>query len=112
MTRSFLPARITSKNRWRWPRTAVLGRGPPLPELDLARPGIEIGDEHGENAGEKNTVEGAGAADRSDRRAEPADLVEIGQIGADQRAEAAGDISEWRSVAARQQKRDGGRSHV
>ena len=50
---------------------------------------IEPGQQHRENTGKKNAVESAGSADGSDRRAEPLHFVEIGEIGADQSAEAA-----------------------
>jgi|GEM_PF-6215649 len=72
-------------------------------QLCGARAGMENAcQQHGENAGEKNTVEGSGTADRGDRRTEAAHLVEIGEVGADQRAHAAGDIGEGRGVSARQ----------
>ena len=45
--------------------------------------------QHGENAGQEYAIKSSGAADRSNRRAEAAHLVEIGEIGADQRAKAA-----------------------
>src|SRR5271167_3672666 len=41
------------------------------------------------NARHENAVEGSRSADRSDRRAQPPDVAEIHEIGADQRAEAA-----------------------
>jgi len=55
-----------------------------------------------EDTGKKDAVERSGAADRGDRRAEAAHLVEIGQIGTNQRAKAAGDIGQRRSILARQ----------
>ena len=64
---------------------------------------IEAGQQDGEDAGEKDPVERSSAADRGDRRAEARDFIEVGEIGADQRAHAAGDISERRGIGARQQ---------
>jgi hypothetical protein len=66
---------------------------------------VHAGEQHGEDAGEKNAVERSGAADRGDRRAKSAHFVEIGEVGADQRAEAAGDIGKRRRLLARQQQR-------
>ena len=45
---------------------------------------IEPCQQHGEDAGEKDAVEGAGAADRRNRRAKTLHLVEIGEVGTDQ----------------------------
>src|SRR3974390_111498 len=64
------------------------------------RPRVNTGQQHGENAGQEYAVKGSGAADRSHRRAETAYLVEIGEISADQRAEAARDIGKRRRLFA------------
>src|SRR5579862_1765659 len=69
-----------------------------LSGLVTPRPCVKISDEHGEDAGEKNAVEGAGAADRSYRRAQSAHFVQIGEIGPNQRAQAAGDVGKRRGV--------------
>ena len=45
---------------------------------------IEPCQQHGEDAGEKDAVEGAGAADRRNWRAKTLHLVEIGEVGTDQ----------------------------
>ena len=58
---------------------------------------IKAGQQHGEDAGKENAVEGAGAADRRNRRAEAAHLVEVGKVGADQRAQAAAYVGERRA---------------
>ena len=54
--------------------------------------------QHRQDTGKKDAVERSGAADRSDGRAEPAYLVEIGQVCTNQRAKAAGDIGQRRAV--------------
>ena len=53
---------------------------------------VEARQQDGEDAGEKNAVESPSAADRSDRRAEAAHLVEVGEVDADEGAQAAGHI--------------------
>src|SRR5271155_3982444 len=59
-----------------------------LARLHGARRRVKACQQHGKNPGEENAVKGPGAADGGDRRAEPAHFVEIGDIGADQGAEA------------------------
>src|SRR6516165_9664677 len=66
------------------------------------RPRIKTRQQYGENASQEYAVKSSGAADRSDRRAEAAYLVEIGKIRADQRTEAASDIGRRRRVLARE----------
>ena len=56
------------------------------------------------NAGEKNSVEGCRHHLRSDWRAQACDLVQIGEIGADQRPHAAGNISKRRRIVPREQQ--------
>ena len=48
----------------------------------------------GQDSRQKDAVEGSGAANRGDRRAEILYLVQVEQIGADQRAEASTDIGQ------------------
>ncbi len=59
--------------------------------------------QHGEDAGEKDAVEGAGAADRRNWSAKTLHLVEIGEVGTDQGAHAARDVRKRRCVDARKQ---------
>ncbi len=73
---------------------------------------IKACQQHGEDAGKENAVEGAGAADRRNRRTEAEHLVEVGQVGADQRAQAAAYVGERRRKLARQQQRDDSRRHT
>src|SRR5262249_13330509 len=97
------------------PRTGAIVEGcrPPLsassPRLHHrpARP-VETGQQDCENASEENPIERAGAADRSNRRAETRHFVQIGEVGTDQRAQAAGNVSERRGVPPRQQQRHRG----
>jgi hypothetical protein len=70
-----------------------------LPCRRGARPRIKIGEQHGKNAGQEYAVKGSGAADRSDRRAQATHLVEVGEIGPNQRAEAASNIGKRRAVS-------------
>ena len=67
----------------------------------LAGPLDQRRQQQGQDAGDENAVEGAGAADRCDRRPEALHLGKIEKIGADQRAETAADIGERRRVAER-----------
>ena len=60
---------------------------------------------------EKDTVERSGAANRGDRRAQAADLVEIEQIGADKRSHRAADIGQRRRVFAGEDKGKDCRGH-
>src|SRR6185436_10455835 len=64
----------------------------------------DAGKQDGENPGEENPVERAGAADRSDGGAKTADLVEVEKVGADQRSHRATDIGKRRGIFARQDK--------
>ena len=75
---------------------------PPLPRTGLpvwSGPAGKARQQHRHDAGEEDAVEGPGAADRGDRRAEPAHGVEIEEVGPDQCAEAAGNIGERRARA-------------
>src|SRR6266571_4187676 len=63
-----------------------------LSGLRRAWPGIKTCQQYSKNAGQEYAVKSSRAADRSDRSAEAAHLVEIGEVSADQRAEAASDI--------------------
>ena len=74
----------------------------------------EARDQHRQDADQEDAVEGSGPADRCHRGAEALHLVEIEEVGADQGAEAAADISERCGIAARQQQGDdrgGDRGH-
>ena len=71
--------------------------------------GEDAGEQHRQNPGQKDAVEGAGTADRGDRRAQPLHLADIEQVGSDQATEGARDISERRSLAPRQDQRHRGR---
>src|SRR5882724_10711255 len=81
-----------------WRRTISTGLSPPnlpSPAYQTAlwpRRRGDAGQENGENPGQKYSVEGPGAANRSDRRAEAADFIEIEQVRADQRSHRAADI--------------------
>ena len=81
--------------------TIILGDDP-LVHLDALSDkrrtgsGIKTRKQHSKNAGQKYAVKSAGAPDRSDRRAQATHLVNVGEIGADQRAEAASDVGKWR----------------
>src|SRR3954463_13111442 len=70
-----------------------------------ALPG-EACNEHGHNAGQKDSVESAGASDGGDRRTQSLQLIEIEEVSADERAEAAADVGQRRRIPARQQQRD------
>src|SRR3977135_4668143 len=64
--------------------------------------------EHGHNAGKKTSVESSAPADGCDRRTQTLQLIEIKQIGPDERAEAAADVSQRRHIRPRQQQGDEG----
>src|SRR5256885_15403625 len=66
-----------------------------------SRPTPETGDEHRNDADQKDAVEGSSAADGGDRRAQALHLSEIEQIRSEQRAQAAADVSERRRMLAR-----------
>src|SRR5579883_195669 len=96
---------------WRTPaRRPVAGsiRSGPESVMQVAR---EAGVEHGEQTRDKDTIECSGAAYRGDGSTEPLHGAEVEQVGADQRAEAAADVSERRRAAAGQRHGDDGRSH-
>src|SRR3954471_16071224 len=70
--------------------------------ISPGRPGLrgrgDARDQNRENPGQEYSVEGSGAADRGDRRAKAADLVQVEQIGADQGSHRAADIGERRRI--------------
>src|ERR1700730_11943802 len=82
-----------------------------LPGRTWARWRGDTGEQDGENAGEKDAIEGSRPADRGDRRAKVADPVEIEKIGADQRSHRAADIGKGRRVLAGEDKGKDCRGH-
>src|SRR6185437_10224360 len=62
------------------------GQVVPSPDWPWARGRREACEQHGKNSGQEDAVERPCAANRGDRRAEPADLVEIEKVSADQRS--------------------------
>jgi hypothetical protein len=73
-----------------------------LANVRRARPRVRARQQYCENGGQEYAVKSSGPADRGDRRAEAAHLVEIGKIGPYQRAKAASDIGERCRFLARQ----------
>ena len=70
----------------------------------IARPG-DARQQHGQHAGQENTVERSRPADGRDWRAEARDLTQIRKIGADQHAETAADIGERAGVGRERRPR-------
>src|SRR5207244_12538939 len=75
----------------------------PAPRLPAI---VRSGQQAGDDAREKDAVERARAADRDERRPELGDLVEIQEVGADQRAHGARDVREWRGAPELEQQAD------
>ena len=67
------------------------------------------GEHDRQDAGKKDPVEGAGAADRSDRRPQSLDSSKVEQVSPDQRAKRATDVSERAGVPSRQNQGDSSR---
>jgi hypothetical protein len=71
----------------------------------------DAGKQDRQDSGQKDPIESPGSADRDDRRAQPLHLVEVEEVGTDQRAETAADVSKRRRLTARQQQCDDCRRH-
>src|SRR5207302_5246851 len=99
--RTTTPPTSTARSR----RPAGRGADPAGPPETRPRP-RRSGQQAGDDAGQKDAVEGAGAPDRDDRRRQPLDLVEVQEVGADQRAHRAGDVRERRRAAEGQEEPD------
>ena len=80
--RGMPPRRRVDAARWGFSRLSGVFR---------AWPRVKTRQQNGQNAGQEYAVKSSGTADRGYRRAEATHLVKVGEISADQRAEAASD---------------------
>src|SRR4051794_10561864 len=82
----------------REPVSTLLEKTVALPGRTWMRRRGGAGEQPRENAGQKNAIEGPGPPNRGPRGAKPADLVEVHQVGANERSHRAADIGQRRRV--------------
>jgi hypothetical protein len=80
-------------------KACATGHLPPRELSRLDTPGLprgahEAGQQDRQDAGEKDAVKGAGAADGGHRRAKPPQFAQVGQVCADQGSQGTGDVSQ------------------
>ena len=69
-----------------------------VPGSAVAKSADDARQQHRHNSGQENPVEFPGPSNRGNRRAHPPYVLEVQQIGPHQRADAAGDVSQRRSL--------------